>query len=299
MDPASMPSFKMGVEDLEDPDSVPLYPGANVTIGAFLFLLALFTNKYNLVGDAIEQLLSIIALALPEHHVLCTSLHEFKKYFRNLKNPLIHQHYCRNCFGLVEDKSLDKCPYESCGQPFNLKTSSYFLEIPLANQVKNLFKQTGFYPSLHHRFKRNKCPDSFEDIYDGSLYRSYFDINGMLSNPHNLSFTFNTDGAPVFKSSNVSVWPIYLVINELPYHLRMKKENMILSSLWFGNSEPSMGTFLKPFQKTMTQLQTGIQCESPEEGKFICRAILLCGTADLPARSLLCNHIQYNGAYAC
>lgn len=79
----------------------------------------------------------------------------------------------------------------------------------------------------------------------------------------------------------------------------MKKENMILSSLWFGNSKPSMGTFLKPFQKTMTELQTEIQCESPEEGKFICRAILLCGTADLPARSLLCNHIQYNGAYAC
>lgn len=60
-----------------------------------------------------------------------------------------------------------------------------------------------------------------------------------------------------------------------------------------------MGTFLKPFQKTMRELQTGIQCESPEEGQFICRAILLCGTADLPARSLLCNLIQYNGADAC
>lgn len=70
--------YQMGVEDLEDPDSVPLYPGANVTIGAFLFLLALFTNKYNLVGDAIEQLLSIIALALPDHHVLCTSFKSLK-----------------------------------------------------------------------------------------------------------------------------------------------------------------------------------------------------------------------------
>lgn len=55
---------------------------------------------------------------------------------------------------------------------------------------------------------------------------------------------------------------------------------VLLSSLWFGNSKPSMGTFLKPFRKTMKQF-------------------LLCGTADLPARSLLCNYIQYNGAYAC
>ena len=79
----------------------------------------------------------------------------------------------------------------------------------------------------------------------------------------------------------------------------MKKENMILSSFWFGSSKPSMGTFLKPFQKTMMELYTGIQCESPEQGIFKCKAILLCGTADLPARSLLCNHIQYNGAHAC
>lgn len=32
MDPTSMPSFQMDVEDLEDLDSIPLYPGTNVTI---------------------------------------------------------------------------------------------------------------------------------------------------------------------------------------------------------------------------------------------------------------------------
>ena len=132
VDPTLPPSFD------DDPDSAPLYPVASITIGAFLFLLALFTNKYNLVGDAIEQLLSIIALALPDNHGLCTTLHEFKKYFKNLKNPLIHQHYCNNCMGIVEDQTLDKCPYETCNQPFYPKTSSYFLEIPLANQVRNL-----------------------------------------------------------------------------------------------------------------------------------------------------------------
>ena len=66
----------------DNADSAPLYPGANVTIGAFLFLFALFTNKYNRVDDAIEQLQSI-ALALPDNHGLCTTLHEFKKYFKN------------------------------------------------------------------------------------------------------------------------------------------------------------------------------------------------------------------------
>ena len=47
--------------------------------------------------------------------------------------------------------------------------------------------------------------------------------NGISSDPHNLSFTFNTDGAPLFKSSNVSVWPIYLVIKRITLLLANEK----------------------------------------------------------------------------
>ena len=31
---------------------------------------------------------------------------------------------------------------------------------------------------------------------------------------------WNTDGVPIFKSSGFSIWPIFLMINELPFHLR-------------------------------------------------------------------------------
>lgn len=34
------------------------------------------------------------------------------------------------------------------------------------------------------------------------------------------TFTLNTDGVPVFKSSGYQFWPLYLVINELPYQMR-------------------------------------------------------------------------------
>ena len=94
--------------------------------------------------------------------------------------------------------------------------------------------------------------------------------NGISSDPHNLSFTFNTDGAPYLKAVTCQSGQYISSKNELPYYLRMKKENMILSSLWFGCSKPSMGTFLKPFQKTLIELYTGIQCESQKEGILKC-----------------------------
>lgn len=59
-------------EDMNDFDSDPLYPGASVTLGAFMLLLAVFTSRYNLIGEATEQLLKIIALALPHGHKLCS-----------------------------------------------------------------------------------------------------------------------------------------------------------------------------------------------------------------------------------
>ena len=35
-----------------------------------------------------------------------------------------------------------------------------------------------------------------------------------------LSLTVGTDGAPVFKSTNSSVWPLYACVNELPVDTR-------------------------------------------------------------------------------
>ena len=31
-----------------------------------------------------------------------------------------------------------------------------------------------------------------------------------------ISMLFNTDGAPLFQSSGISLWPVFLAINEIP-----------------------------------------------------------------------------------
>ena len=57
------------------------------------------------------------------------------------------------------------------------------------------------------------------DVYSGILYQQHV-ATGFLANPNNISLIFNTDGLPVFKSSKFSFWPLYLLINELPYKMR-------------------------------------------------------------------------------
>ncbi|XP_061183192.1 uncharacterized protein LOC133191454 [Saccostrea echinata] len=218
-------------------------------------------------------------------------------YFRNLRNPLIKHYYCARCLAFQKNNGPgENCTV--CESAMDKSNKRYFLEMPIENQLKNLFAQNGFYNNLQGRFRKS-FNNSYEDITDGTLYRQLYNNDGPLSSSDNLSFVLNTDGAPVFKSSKVSIWPVFLVINELPFKIRMKKENMILAALWFGNEKPAMGTFLKPLQKSFLALKDGIKCFSPERGEFLSKCFLLAATADLPARSLLCNSVQFNGKFGC
>ena len=93
----------------------------------------------------------------------------------------------------------------------------------------------------------------------------------------------------------------YLKINELPMKERGWLAIKILAAIWFGEVHPSVNTFLKPFHDTMLKLfRDGITVKSPDVSHtFVCRAIVLSGTADMPAKALALNTIGHNGFFGC
>ena len=129
---------------------------------------------------------------------------------------------------------MEHCPNAFCLKDLSAKRSKgYFLELDAISQVRHMFTSPDFVRCLETSRKRTKeNVNNFEDIYDGKVYRNLSENGGPLSNryPYNLSFTLNTDGIPVFSSSKMSLWPIYLMINELPYYKRRQAKN---DTLWF------------------------------------------------------------------
>ena len=85
-------------------------------------------------------------------------------------------------------------------------------------------------PTFLKRFCDNQCYVGYEDKFDGSVYKSL--SQDFSEHQNNITFTWNTDGFPVYKSSKISMRPFYLMIHELPYHMRVKKENVLLAGLW-------------------------------------------------------------------
>lgn len=64
---------------------------------------------------------------------------------------------------------------------------------------------------------------SYKDITDGTLYKNFYKEVHSESGDRtcfHLSLMISTDGAPVFKSIQCSIWPLYLCILDLPSQKR-------------------------------------------------------------------------------
>lgn len=276
----------------EAQQDLPLYNGAPISLGQSMIAILTFALVHSLSGSCLVDLLVLLNLHCMTPNLCKTSLYLFKKYFEGIKSPVRIRLFCSLCF--------EECEKQGCGACGPESSICYLVELPIISQLRKMFKKDGFYEKLNHRFTRRKLKEhGIEDLYDGFLYKQYFGPNGLLRDRRNISFTWYTDGAQVFKSSKVSIWPLFLSINELPYRDRLLKENVIMSALWCGPVKPPANLLLGTLLEEMGTLAQGVEMEVPDVGNVPVRAMVLCGTCDSPARAMCLNIHTHSGFYSC
>ncbi|XP_033472879.2 uncharacterized protein LOC117251031 [Epinephelus lanceolatus] len=290
--------------NFKDTADKPLYDNASITVAECLLIIMAYVNCHKVTDKALSDLLKMFKLLCPDSlNTDClNSVQKFKDFFfsHSASSPIVLHTYCSNCFGSLEGEQLECL---SCGTSVSEERSSSFIEVPIEAQIRSLFLKPGFQEKLNFRLSRKKKdPNNIEDIYDAEVYKQLVDGGGPLSDPKNISLTWNTDGVPIFKSSKFSVWPFYCIINELSFMERTKRENMIFAGLWYGDSKPSMVTFLRPLSDTLSKLaDNGILVQPAEltSEPFVCKVLTIAGTCDLPAKALVLNSVQYNEKFGC
>lgn len=163
--------------------------------------------------------------------------------------------YCSNCFNRVEDR----CRNAVCRG----SAVSSLLDLHFEEKIKDLFKDSKFLNLLKkgkEQIKRT-ATNTIHDIYHGLDYKNFIHPGGFLSQPYNISFTINTDGVNKYLSSTAGhLWPIYLMINELPKEHRFNKKFIIPVYIYCDKHDPDMLTFLNPLvEKLNTFYDLGIQ----------------------------------------
>jgi len=149
--------------------------------------------------------------------------------------------------------------------------------------------------------KRQKHSDdcSIHDIWDGTVLKPQLSEGRYFSNSCHLASSFTTDGVPIFKSSRVSLWPVYLMILNLPLPARMYAENIVLCGLYVGPSKPEMNLLFETIVKKIETLSLmGVPINTPDGLKTI-RARLVMGTFDLPAKAAVLCAKQFNAEFGC
>ena len=83
--------------------------------------------------------------------------------------------------------------------------------------------------------------NSVNDIKDGSIHNSFKSAN---LNNKTYSFTINTDGISLCDKSNLSIWPVFLEINEIAIKNRYYIDNVIIAGQFVIYFKPNSLIFV-------------------------------------------------------
>ena len=108
----------------------------------------------------------------------------------------------------------------------DLKTTCHFLISRLWSSIKE-YKQ---------KIKSN-ASDGFNDLPFNSVYRKM--VKSIGEDRQFISLILHIDGISLCKSTKLSLWLLSGIVLELPPHLRYRRENMLLLSIYVGFCEPS------------------------------------------------------------
>jgi len=278
--------------------SKPLYDGSTLTVGAAVVLIMTLALRHHLPWVAVDDLLALMQIVLPASSLLPRSRYLFEKLFMPCTGINEVHYYCPFCFSYISESNsrTGNCP--QCKEEIKVdlyKNGNFFITLPLETQLRDMFENSNMSELIGHRFSRSKSSDeNIEDIYDGLVYK---EVMGNKDSSH-ISLMWNTDGVPVFNSSNYSMWPIQCIINELPIHLR--KKHVLLTAVWFGISKPVMSCFLKPFIHECNKLAVdGFKWISRSKQTYTTFVHTLVCSVDSVARCMLQGIKQFNGEYGC
>ncbi|XP_063959922.1 uncharacterized protein LOC135155125 [Lytechinus pictus] len=286
-----------GEDPGEDPDEDVELNEGNIDSDQALLMILTYVLRHKLTGEALQDLLTMLNQFVPGLAPVTKYL--FSKGFCRAKDLIEVHYYCKTCMTYIgKDENLNACPNEACAVQFsaseNMKNGSFILYIPIQSQLEDLFANRDIASS--RLIKQRVRKDTLDDIFDGAAMQKLI-TEGKVG-PDDFTLLWNCDGVPVFKSSNYSIWPIQIVVNELPADMRRK--HVLFCGLWFGLSKPDMSALLAPLVSESEQLADGFDWIDPVSTNTVhSKVFLLTSACDSVARPALRNCKQFNGMFGC
>ena len=200
-----------------DDTEEPLHPGSRRKLGVVYLLLTVFMIRFRLADETMKYLLTLNSLLLPDGNKMIRSLYHLRKYLGSYISLPSVTYYCAFCFTLV-DKDVEKCTNPICAKDLTVTGAlAYFVCHNILTQLQVFVRRQTFSEAVrNHRFQHLRNSNgNICRVYDGELYEKLFE-NGFLDNPTIYHLHLIQMGFQDLKVSRISMWPVYMLINELP-----------------------------------------------------------------------------------
>ncbi|XP_031781065.1 uncharacterized protein LOC116416480 isoform X1 [Nasonia vitripennis] len=268
----------------------------NKSRGEIFLMILKFSISNELSFSGLINLFKLIN-SMFETPILPDSRHIIDKLV-NPKEGVEYHVVCQECsvyLGKIGDiPSSSIC--NVCNSTINLKNntdSTFFTLINPAQQISDLISnhEDYFYYVTNQRVHKQ---GHISDVYDGKKYTEFVKSLPNEEKDNYVTAVFNTDGAPKFKCSQYSIWPLYLMINELPKEIRTNK--LVVCGLLFTNKKPNMTVFLDKFVDLVNKCRVPIKIKNEQRTlKIYVQTCCVDAVARAPVQGLT----QYNGKYGC
>ncbi|CAF1583807.1 unnamed protein product [Rotaria magnacalcarata] len=139
-------------------------------------------------------------------------------------------------------------------------------------------------------------PDSITK-YDIPFAKAYRNLLQQYPTENLLTLLLHVDGIPLSKSSKLKLWICDASIVEIPPHLRVRRSNMFLISVYIGYTEPNVNIWVKTPFTAINELKNKVFQVPNIHASFKVKVYGCIG--DSPALKLMCNMIGHNGYLPC
>lgn len=225
--------------------------------------------------------------------------------------PMIYDCCINGCKMYNENDNGDSCPF--CDEKrynarakrsmdgSNMKRTSRATatHIPLSAQIARLIAADCTREKLLYRSQRQeKAPGEYDDVFDGSIYKSVADT--CFTRDLDIALALFTDGFRPFKSGTWCMTIVHFVILNFPPQERYEKKNMIQVCIVPGPRAPKdLFSFLSPTIAELERMQEGGLSATKGSNTFKARVHLLLVSGDIPAVAKMMNHRGHTFRFAC
>lgn len=280
-----------------------LYDSGAMTVGEAVHEILTFFFKNGLTKKCLENLLELLQLLLPRPNNLAKTKYQLLKLLNTLLPTgvdLIKKHQmCQNCSHYLGALSTTR-PIKICENCKSTNVNDIFVEFDLRHIIKDAFEVRDLQNLIdrHSKDIENIDENIVSDFTTGSEYKRF--RRETLKGRYDVCLIWNTDGAPVSKSSNGQIWPIQVKVINIPPEKR--RSYQFLTGLYYTNeTKPPMTSFLKPFADTLKDLhENGVEWFN-KDTQVMERSIVIApiATLDCPARAAAQNLMRCNGECGC